>query len=143
MSIYNLGDVTIGAEQTDAVITEGTSAAGAAQALVDRLGGMAAVSLQAKFVYGGSGGTSCVAVVQTSLDQGQSWIDIARFDFAQANSVKVANISAAGALAPAAVAALGAEGKLDGILGDRLRCKITTDGTYASGTSLSVRAAAR
>lgn len=140
--IYNLGDAAVGAAVTDGVITSGTSASGGAQAFIDRLAGMGAVSLQASFVYG-SGGAACVVVVQTSLDQGASWIDVARFDFATANAKKVANVSASGAAAPAAVAALGAEGKLDGILGDRLRCKVTTTGTYAGNSSVSVRAAVR
>lgn len=140
--LYNLGDVTITTALTDSVITLGSSAAGAVQALIDRLNGMTSVSVQATFVYG-SAGTTVVAVVQTSLDQGASWIDILRFDFATSNAKKVGNVSAAGALAPAAVAALGAEGKLDGILGDRLRVKVTSTGTYAGNTSLSMRAAVR
>lgn len=140
--IFDLGTATITAALTDSVITSGTAASGAAQALIDRLGGMESVSLQAKFTYG-SAGTTCIAYVQTSLDQGQTWIDIARFDFATASATKVANISAAGASAPGAVAALGAEGKLDGILGDRLRCKVTTTGTYAGSTTVAVRAAVR
>lgn len=140
--LYNLGDVTITAALTDSVITSGVSAAGAAQALIDRLEGMGAVTLSARFVYG-SGGTSVAAVVQTSLDQGQTWIDVCRFDFTTANANKVANVVAAGAVAPAAVAALAVEGKLDGILGDRLRVKVTSTGTYAGNTSLSVRAAVR
>jgi hypothetical protein len=140
--IYNLGDRAVTAAVTDEVITAGVSSAGIAQEQIDRLEGMESVSLQATFVYG-SGGTTCIVVVQTSLDQGVTWIDVARFDFAQANAKKVANVSAAGALAPAAVAALGAEGKLDGVLGDRLRCKITSTGTYATNTSVSVRAAVR
>ena len=140
--LYNLGDVTITAALTDSVITLGSSAAGAVQALIDRLNGMTSASVQATFVYG-SGGTTVVAVVQTSLDQGASWIDILRFDFATSNAKKIGNVSAAGALAPAAVAALGAEGKLDGILGDRLRVKVTSTGIYGGNTSLSMRAAVR
>ncbi len=140
--IFDLGSATVTTALTDSVITSASSAAGASQAFIDRLGGMVSVSLQATFVYG-SGGTTCIAYVQTSLDQGVTWIDIARFDFSTANATKVANISAAGASAPAAVAALGAEGKLDGILGDRLRVKVTSTGTYAGNTSLAVRAAVR
>ena len=140
--LYNLGDVTITAALTDSVITLGSSAAGAVQALIDRLNGMTSASVQATFVYG-SGGTAVVAIVQTSLDQGASWIDILRFDFATSNAKKIGNVSAAGALAPAAVAALGAEGKLDGILGDRLRVKVTSTGIYGGNTSLSMRAAVR
>lgn len=140
--IYNLGSADITTAVIGSVITSGAAASGAAQAQIDRLGGMAGVSLQAKFVYG-SGGTACIVWVQTSLDQGVNWIDVARFDFATANAVKLANISAVPALAPAAQAALSAEGKLDGILGDRLRAVITTTGTYAGNTSISLRAGVR
>ncbi len=140
--IYNLGDAAITTAVTDSVITSGTSAAGAAQAQIDRLEGMTSVTLLAKMVYG-SGGAACLVVVQTSLDQGQSWIDVCRFDFATANASKSANISAASAAGVAAVAALSAEGKVDGVLGDRLRCKVTTTGTYAGNTTVSVRAAVR
>ncbi|MFC3071492.1 hypothetical protein [Shinella pollutisoli] len=140
--IYNLGDAAIAQAVTDLIITEGVSTSGTPQALIDRLEGMSAVSLQASLVYG-SGGTACVVVVQTSLDQGQSWIDVARFDFAQASAKKIASVSAMVAAAPAPVAALGAEGKLDGILGDRLRAKVTSSGTYGGNTSISVRAAVR
>lgn len=138
---YNLGDRAISAALTDEVITSASSSAGAAQEFIDRLAGMLSVSLQAKLVYS-SGGTSIAAIVQTSLDQGATWIDVCRFDFATANSQKIANISAAAAAAPGAVAALGSEGKLDGILGDRLRCKVTSVGTYVN-TTLSVRAIPR
>lgn len=136
--VYNLGDRTIAAALTDETITIGS----AGQELISRLEGMVSVSLQARLVYG-SGGTSIACVVQTSLDQGTTWIDICRFDFATANALKIANISAAGAVAPGAVAALGSEGKLDGILGDRLRCVVTSVGTYAGNTTLSVRAVPR
>jgi len=140
--IYNLGDAAIAQAVTDLIITEGVSTSGTPQALIDRLEGMSAVSLQASLVYG-SGGTACIVIVQTSLDQGQSWIDVARFDFAQASAKKIANVSAAVAAAPMAVAALGAEGKLDGILGDRLRARVTSTGSYGGNTSISVRAAVR
>lgn len=140
--IFNLGDRAITVALTDVVITEGVSVAGAGQAEIDQLDGMDGVSLQASFVYG-SGGTTCIVTVQTSLDQGASWIDIARFDFATSNAKKIANISAASAVAPAVVSPLGAEGKLDGILGDRLRAKVTSTGTFAGNSSVSVRASVR
>lgn len=136
--IKNLGDVDITVALTDSVITEGANGV----SYIDDLDGMSGVSLQATFVYG-SGGTSVAAIVQTSLDQGSSWIDIARFDFTTASAKKVANISTGAMSAPAAVAALGAEGDLDYILGDRLRVKVTSVGTYAGSTSLSVRGAVR
>lgn len=139
--IFNLGDASVAAAVTDSVITSGTSAAGLAQALIDRLDGMASVTLFAELVYG-SGGTSCAVIVQTSINQGEDWIDICRFDFTTANAQKAANLSAGAAAAVASVAALSVEGKVDGVLGDRLRAKITSVGTYVA-TTVSVRAAVR
>ena len=140
--IYNLGDATVTAAVTDSVITSGTSAAGAAQSQIDRLEGMTSVTLLAKFVYG-SGGTTCAVIVQTSINQGSDWIDVARFDFTTANGTKVANLSGLLSKAVTAVAAIASEGVTDGVLGDRLRCKITSTGTYAGSTTVSVRAAVR
>lgn len=139
--IFNLGDRAISAALTNEVITEGVSSSGVDQYFIDGLDWMAAVTLFANFTYG-SGGTSCVAVVQTTID-GVNWIDIARFDFAQASAGKRCNLSGLTPVGVAAVAALSSEGVLDGILGDRLRCKITSVGTYAGNTSISVRASVR
>lgn len=140
--IVNLGDRTITAALTDEVITEGNALGGAAQGFIDRLAGMESVTIFADFEYG-SGGTSVLVYVQTSLNQSGDWIDIARIDFATADAQKTVNLSAAAAAAVAAVAALSNEGKVDGVLGDRLRVKVTTTGTYAGNTSISVRAAVR
>lgn len=139
--IFNMGDATVTTAVTDSVITSGTSAAGAAQALIDQLDGMKAVTLHARFIYGSSG-TTCAAIVQTSIDQGATWIDVARFDFTTANAQKVINLSGLLSKAVSAVSALGSEGVFDGVLGDRLRCKVTSTGTYVAST-LSVRAAVR
>lgn len=113
----------------------------ASEAIVD-LDGMNAVSLVAKLGYG-SGGTSIAAKVQTSLDGGTTWLDVARFDFTTAGATKVANLSGLTAKSAAAYAALGSEGVNDGLLGDRLRAVITSVGTYAGGTTLDIRAAVR
>src|SRR3546814_7487974 len=53
----------------------------------DLLDGMLAATLEARFVYG-SVGTTAIVMVQTTLDQ-ENWLDVARFDFAQANAVKI------------------------------------------------------
>lgn len=140
--IFNLGDVTVTSALTDSVITLGSSAAGAVQAFIDRLNGMTSVSVQATFVYG-AGGTSVAAVVQTSLDGGVSWLDVCRFNFTTVNAKKIANIVANGAVAPAAASTLSDEGAGQAVLGDRLRCKITSVGTYSSNTSLSMRVSVR
>lgn len=112
-----------------------------AQTAIEDLDGMSSVTIEASFAYG-SGGTTCIAVVQTSFDDGTTWRDIARFEFATASAVKHANLQANGAKAIAAYAALASETVLDGVLGDRLRCVVTSTGTYANST-LAVRASVR
>jgi hypothetical protein len=118
-----------------------TALTDSAQTAIDDVAGMTAVTLEASFSYG-SGGTTCIAYVQTTFDGGTTWRDIARFDFATATAVKVANLSGLLSKAIAAYAALSAEGVLDGVLGDRLRVKVTSTGTYV-GSTLSVRASVR
>lgn len=140
--IYNLGDATITAALTDTVITAGTSAAGAAQALIDRLDGMKAVTLYCEMT-GGTSGTSIAAVVETSINQGQDWLSIARFEFTNTAGIKVANLSGLLSKAIASYTALSTEAVIDGVLGDRLRAKLTTVGVYTANTSISLRAAVR
>ena len=139
---YNLGSATITAAVTDSVITEGSSVSGAAQTFIDRLEGMTSLTVWANFDYG-SGGTTCAVVIQTSLDQGQNWIDIIRFDFTTSDRKAHATVGAFAAAAVATLASLSSEGKLDSILGDRIRAKVTSTGTYAGSTNVSVRAVAR
>ncbi|MCW5695783.1 MAG: hypothetical protein KIS96_03500 [Bauldia sp.] len=139
--LFDLGSVTITGPVTDHVITS-ASWNGAAAAFIAGLAGMQSATLWAAFDYG-SGGTSAVLVVQTSLDQGVNWIDVCRFDFAQADRKAHATVGVFAASAVTALAALVAEGKLDNVLGDRLRAKLTTTGTYAGNTHLAVRAEVR
>ncbi len=141
VGIFPLGDRAVTAALTNEVITQGVSAANVAQAFIDRLDGMSAVTLFCNFVYG-SGGTTCAVVVQTTLDD-VNWIDVARFDFTTASASKVANLSGFLSKAVAAVAALRAEGVNDGVLGAKLRARVTSTGTYAGNTSVSIRAAVR
>lgn len=140
----NLGDAAVTAAVTGQVITSGVSAQSAAQAFIDRLQGAASVTLQANFTYG-SGGTSLDATVETSLDQGASWTEIARFSFTTASVRKVMNVSGADKIEAAytATAALSGDTAKSGILGDRLRAKITSVGVYAGNTSISLRAVIR
>ncbi len=141
--IYNLGDEAITTAVTNLVITDGVSSSGVAQSFIDGLDFAAAVTLQANFTYG-SGGTNLKADVETSLDQGVTWIGIARFAFLLASAEKVVNLSG---LTPVttvyAPTTLSDDAVKDGVLGDRLRCRITSTGTYAGNTSISVRAAVR
>jgi len=99
---------------------------------------MTAVTLEASFAYGSGAGT-VIAIVATTFDGGTTWRHIARFDFAVAPLVKTATITKA----PEGVTIysdLGSEGVNNGILGNQLAVFLTTTGTYASNTVLSVRA---
>jgi hypothetical protein len=141
--LYNLGDEAITAAVTNVVITDGVSSAGVAQSFIDGLESATAVTLQANFTYG-SGGTNLKVDVETSLDQGTTWIPITRFAFTTASAEKVVNLSG---LTPVTTvytpATLSDDAVKDGILGDRLRCRITSTGTYGGNTSLSIRASVR
>lgn len=140
--IYNLGDRALTTALTGEVITEGVSAAGVAQSYVDRLAGMLAATLQVNFTYG-SGGTTCRVMVETSLDDGQTWIEVWRALFATASEQNVVNLSGLTPVSSYTPAALNDDAVKDGILGKRWRAKVTSTGTYAGNTSVSVRMMAR
>lgn len=101
--------------------------------------GLADVShleLFASFDYG-SGGTSAKAYVQTSLDGGATWIDIACFAFAQADASKMSDVSANAVLLPSTVptdGTLADDTVRDGVIGDKIRVKLIVVGTYANST---------
>lgn len=129
----SLGDIAIGAAGTQVTTP------------VTGLAGMTAVSILARLIYG-SGGTTVRAYVQTSLDQGTTWIDVACILFGTTSEAEVVNLSG---LTPRTTPAAPTDGSLaddtsfDGILGDQLRVKTISTGTYAGSTVLSVRAVAR
>lgn len=131
--LKSLGDVTI--------TTAGTQTATA----VEDLDGMLAATIYARLAYG-SGGTTVRAYIQTSLDQGTTWVDIACILFGTASETQIVNLSG---LTPKTTAATPTDGALtddtcvDGILGDMLRLKAVSTGTYAGTTLLTVRAVCR
>jgi hypothetical protein len=97
------------------------------------------VTAQAKFTYG-SGGTSVNAYLQTSLDGGTTWIDIANWSLTTASATSVYSLSPATPVTTAYVptdGTLGANTSKDGIQGNLFRVKWTSVGTYA-GTTLRV-----
>lgn len=112
-----------------------------AQTPIVNLDGMTAVTLEASFAYGSSGGTSCSAVVQTTFD-GTIWRDIARFDFTTVSSTKHCNLNGLLSKGVTVYAPLGSENVYDAVLGNQLRAVITSVGTYI-GATLSVRASVR
>ncbi len=111
---------------------------------IKNLEGILAVAVEARFFYG-SGGTSLKAYVQTTLDDGATWIDIASFAFTTSSATRVINLSA---LTPKTTAVTPTDGALaddtaiDGILGSALRVKLTSTGTY-SNTIASVKVSCR
>ena len=101
------------------------------------------LSLEAIFTYG-SGGTSAKAYVQTSLDAGATWFDVACLAFATTTASKLASLSSTVAVTTAPAPT---DGSLTdntvrggGPLGDRIRVKTLVDGTYAGGTTLAIHA---
>jgi len=95
------------------------------------------IASQAKFVYR-AGGTTATAYVQTSLDGGVTWVDIMCFQFTTNTATKVSAVNSNIALAPGATpsdGSLTANTILNGLIGDRLRVKYTTAGTYTPTTA--------
>lgn len=110
------------------------------------LAGMTYLVALGKFVYG-SGGTTAKFWIQTSYDQGATWNDIINFPFTTASATKVSAVTAY--LAPAAQAGAQTDATLadnsvvNGLLGDRVRVKYTTTGTYGGSTTVSIYAIAK
>ena len=102
--------------------------------------GSKGITAQAIFTYGSSG-TSTKAYLQTSLDGGVTWVDIASWAFTTSSSTKIYNLSAR---TPKTTQVTPTDGSLtdntavDGLIGDRIRTKYVTTGTYADSTSLKI-----
>ena len=129
---------------TQLVLKTITTAVSALTSAPLQTGGVApqALTIQCNFTYG-SGGTSADAWVQTSLDGGTTWVDIANFHFTTSSLRAIYNLVA---ITPVATQYTATDGSLtantakDGILGSLYRVKYTTVGTYAGGTTLQVDA---
>src|SRR5262249_5609421 len=87
----NLGDSAIGAATAAGgeVITQGANGAAYLTGLGDRLSATCSIN----FAYG-SGGTTLKVIIETSLDQGVTWIEVYRAAFTTASGQRVVNISA-------------------------------------------------
>lgn len=109
------------------------------------LTGMQSLGVFLKFSWG-SGGTNAKAYVQTSFDGGNTWVDIACVVFGILSETALLNFSA---LTPKTTQVVPTDGTMaddtavDGILGDRVRLKVISTGTYAGGTILVGRIVAR
>lgn len=122
-------------------LTISTALAATATTPLTDLAGMSYLTAEAKFLYG-SGGTTVNAYVQTSLDKGLTWVDIMNFSFTTAAASKISSVTTL--IAPASQGLTPGDGALasntiiQGVLGDRIRLKYITTGTYAGATSLAV-----
>jgi hypothetical protein len=98
------------------------------------------VCVQGNFTYD-SGGTTVDAFVQTSLDNGATWCDIAQFHFTTASARFLYNLNSQTPITAEATptdGALAANTSKDGILGNQIRVKYATTGTYGGASALSV-----
>jgi len=99
-----------------------------------------ALTVEFIFTYGADG-TTCKSWLQTSLDGGTTWIDIANAAFTTSTASKVYNLSGLTAKTTAATptdGSLADNTAVDGLLGDLFRVKTTTTGTYSGSTTLVV-----
>lgn len=103
--------------------------------------GMNYLGVQGVFLYG-AGGTTVKAWIQTSLDGGATWIDVINLPFTTAASRVTAAVSThitAGAAPVVATDGTAADSAVvNGVLGDRVRVKYVTTGTYTGLTSLAI-----
>jgi hypothetical protein len=102
------------------------------------------ICAQANFTYG-SGGTTLDAYLQTSVDGGITWFDIAEFHFTTASTLVAFNLSS---LTPQTTqltlknGTLAANTAQDGLLGPQFQVLLASTGTYA-GSSLRIDVAAQ
>lgn len=102
------------------------------------------LTVHASFTYG-SAGTNAKAWIQTSFDNGSTWIDVMCFAFTTSTAQKVAQVGnfASTAVVTPTDGSLADNTVVGGILGPLLRVKVTTVGTYADSTTLKLQAMVR
>lgn len=98
------------------------------------------LACQAAFTRAG-GGTTTDVFIQTSLDNGSTWIDIMQFALATTTVTKMSAVRSSIAMAANVTPSDGAltdNTILDGLIGDRLRAKTVVVGTYSGASSLAL-----
>ena len=106
----------------------------------------ATMTVQGTFTWG-SGGTSTDAYLQTSIDGGTTWTDVAEFHFLAASARFIWTLESSLIAAPVQVTAptdgaMTANTALSSVFGNMWRVKYVTVGTYAGGTTLRIDAIA-
>lgn len=117
-----------------------TALTGSTSTPVTGLGRVLAITLTCLFTYVASAATSAKIYVQTSLDGGSTWFDIACFAFTTASASKYSNVDGNAQIASATLTTgTLADGTCaHGLIGDRLRISTTSVGTYGAGTQAVV-----
>lgn len=139
----NLGDNAITTATAGEVVTSASDVNGATQAFLSGLGEKLGATLSINFTYG-SGGTTLKVVIETSLDQGTTWLEVYRAAFTTSGGQRIVNVSAlTPKTTPLTPAALSDDTVMDGVFGDRWRARKIVTGTYAGNSSVSVRMQAR
>ena len=102
---------------------------------VAMLGRVESLTIYTVFTYG-SGGTTCRVWVQTSLDGGTTWMDIADVSATTASITRAYHLTTAAvtAIATPTDGTLTASTSVNGFLGPLYRTKVTSTGTYAATT---------
>jgi hypothetical protein len=102
--------------------------------------GASVITAQAAFARG-SGGTTCDVFIQTSVDNGSTWIDVMQFAFATTTVTKISSVRPYIAMAANVTPTDGSLSDntiLDGLIGDRLRVKTVVVGVYGGASTLDV-----
>ena len=87
-----------------------------------------------------AGGTTAKAWVQTTLDGGLSWLDIASFAFTTTSAKRAYHLTGAAvtAIATPVDGTLADNTSVNGFLGSQFRVKVTTVGTYSGASSWKI-----
>ncbi len=118
-----------------------TAQTASAKTAITGLSKMISILLECKFTYG-SGGTTGKAWVQTSLDGGTTWVDIANFAVTTASKSRIfnlTNIPVTTIYTPTS-GTLADDTSINGILGDQVRVLFTSTGTYAGSSKILLTA---
>lgn len=108
------------------------------------IGRCESLTLQGVITVAG-GGTTAKAWVQTSLDGGATWMDIANFAFTTSTAARAYHLTpvAVTTIATPSDGTLADNTAVNGFLGPVIRVKLTTTGTYTGASSFVIHAVAK